>query len=190
MNGNAWSELTNIFEMFERKTEKLITPPQDLEQLSECLNILTQTQGDLSNIESQFQPIHDQYMILEKYEVAVRPEEKQRLEDLPLAWSKFQQTLVEGEKYLHEMKSKFKAELLSSIEDFARSAVALKEDFFSKGPFNIAFGIDQAFKSINDYRHSISVFANNERNIQRGLAVFKMEHSPSKDINGTFLTDF
>jgi dynein heavy chain len=188
LNGNAWAELTNIFEMFERKTEKLITPPQDLEQLSECLNILTQTQGDLSNIESQFQPIHDQYMILEKYEVAVRPEEKQRLEDLPLAWSKFQQTLVEGEKYLHEMKSKFKAELLSSIEDFARSAVALKEDFLSKGPFNIAFGIQQAFKSINDYRNSISVFANNERNIERGLAVFKMEHTPSKDINGIFFT--
>jgi dynein heavy chain len=185
LNGNAWAELTNIFEMFERKTEKLTTPPRDLEQLSECLNILTQTQGDLSIIESQFQPIHDQYVILEKYEVAVKPEEKQRLEDLPLAWNKFQKTLVEAEKYLHEMKSKFKAELLSSVEDLARSAVALKEDFGSRGPFSISFGIEKAFKSINDYRHLISVFSNNERNIQRGLSVFKMEHMPSKDINGT-----
>lgn len=172
--------------MFERKTEKLTTPPQDLEQLSECLNILNQTQGDLSNIEAQFQPIHDQYAILEKYEVAVKPVEKQKLEDLPVAWNMFQQTLVEAEKYLHEMKSKFKADLLSSVDDFARSAVVLKEDFLAKGPFNITFGMEKAFKSINDYRHSISVFASNERNIQRGLAVFKMEHNPSKDINGMY----
>ena len=173
--------------MFERKTDKLTTPPQDLEQLSECLNILAQTQADVSNIEAQFQPIHDQYAILEKYEVAVKPEEKQRLENLPIAWSKFQQVLVEAEKYLHEMKSKFKSDLLSSVEDFARSAALLKEDFLSKGPFNVSFGAEKAFKSISDYRNSISLFANNERNIQRGLAVFKMEHSPSKDIEGILI---
>ena len=177
--------------MFDRKTDKLTTPPLDLEQLSECLNILNQTQGDLANIEAQFQPIHDQYAILEKYEVAVKPEEKQKLEDLSQAWANFQKTLQDSEKYLHDTKSKFKAELLSSVDEFSRSAVVLKEDFLSKGPFSISFGLEKSFKLINDYRNSIATFANNERNIQRGLAVFKMDHSPSKDIEGIyFLKDF
>ena len=146
------------------------------------MSILTQMQGDLANIEAQFQPIHDQYAILEKYEVPVKPDEKAHLEKLPAEWLAFQQTLVEAEKYLQEVKSKFKSDLLLSVDDFSKSAMILKDDFTVKGPFSATFGADKALKSINDYRNSIANMANQERNIQKGLAVFKLEHTPSKDI--------
>jgi len=48
-------------------------PPQTLPDLGESLKLLETLQGDLSKIESQIPPIHEQFAILEKYEVAVDP---------------------------------------------------------------------------------------------------------------------
>lgn len=48
-------------------------PPQTLPELGERLKLLETLQADLSKIESQIPPIHEQFAILEKYEVAVDP---------------------------------------------------------------------------------------------------------------------
>ena len=182
LNSNSSAELNNLYDMFERKTEKLKTPPQNIDQLSESLTILAQLQAEVSSIEAQFQPIHDQYAILEKYEVAIKPEEKSRLEKLSLVWAEFQQTLSDSEKYLQEIKSKFKNDLLVSVDEFARSAANLRDDFNNKGPFSSIYGSDKAVKTISDYRAAISNLANQERNISKGLAVFKLEYNQSKEI--------
>lgn len=53
---------------------RLSAPPETLDQLGESLSLLEQLQQDLSNIEAKFPPLHQQFAILEKYEVAI-PEE-------------------------------------------------------------------------------------------------------------------
>jgi hypothetical protein len=45
-----------------------------LDQLGESLTLLEQLQTDLSKIEARFPPLHQQFAILEKYEVTVSPE--------------------------------------------------------------------------------------------------------------------
>ena len=60
---------------------RLSAPPETLDQLGDSLALLEQLQQDLSNIEAKFPPLHQQFAILEKYEVAI-PEEVRRRETL------------------------------------------------------------------------------------------------------------
>ena len=53
---------------------RLSAPPETLDQLGDSLALLEQLQQDLPNIEAKFPPLHQQFAILEKYEVAI-PEE-------------------------------------------------------------------------------------------------------------------
>ncbi|KAJ3172703.1 Dynein heavy chain 2, axonemal, partial [Geranomyces variabilis] len=182
LNNNASTELNSLHKMFAEKSEKLRAPPRNLEQLGDSLTLLQQLQANIPSIEAQFRPIHEQYEILEKYEVQIKDDEKALLESLPIKWQAFQQTIVEGEKLLQDSKAKFKADLLTAVDDFGKSTAAIREDFMAKGPFQASFGVDKALKSISEYRNTIQGAVNNEKNLKKGLGVFQLEHPPSKDV--------
>ena len=55
-------------------TYRLSKPPQTLDELGDSLLLLEQLQTDLSKIEARFPPLHEQFAILEKYEVAISDE--------------------------------------------------------------------------------------------------------------------
>lgn len=57
-----------------------------MEELSRSLQLHETLQNDLLKIEGQIPPIHEQFAILEKYEVAVDEEVGLRLEDSWLTW--------------------------------------------------------------------------------------------------------
>ncbi|KAI9197259.1 dynein heavy chain and region D6 of dynein motor-domain-containing protein [Polychytrium aggregatum] len=183
LNSNASGELKGLHDMFLQKTQQLLTPPTDLDKLSESLSTLSQIQGDMTSIEAQFQPIHDQYKVLEKYEVPIKEEEKMLLETLQPAWVKFQQMIVESEKLLQESKLRFKADLLYSVDEFQKGITAMRDEFVSKGPFNASYGVDRALKAIAEYRALIQTATSQEKNLAKGLAVFRMEQAPSKEID-------
>ncbi|KAI8915474.1 dynein heavy chain and region D6 of dynein motor-domain-containing protein [Powellomyces hirtus] len=182
LNTNASTELSNLHKMFAEKTEKLRAPPRTLDQLGDSLTMLQQLQANIPAIETQFRPIHEQYEILEKYEVQIKDDEKALLESLPVKWQAFQQTIIEGEKALQDSKAKFKADLLTSVDDFAKSSAAIREDFLTKGPFQASFGVDKALKSIAEYRNMVQGAVNNEKNLKKGLGVFQLDQPPSKDL--------
>ncbi|KAI8904300.1 dynein heavy chain and region D6 of dynein motor-domain-containing protein [Gorgonomyces haynaldii] len=182
LNNNASTELHNLHDMFAKKAEKLNAPPKDLDQLGESLQLLTQLQQDTPMIETQFGPINEMYEILEKYEVQVNEEEKAKLQSLPLVWANFQQVMVSAEKNLQETKVKFKNDLLQAVDDFARTTSTLRADLASKGPFYASYGVEKALKAISEYKNALSAAANQERNLKKGLSVFKIEQAPSKDM--------
>ncbi|KNC97489.1 uncharacterized protein SPPG_07404 [Spizellomyces punctatus DAOM BR117] len=182
LNTNASTELNNLHKMFVEKAERLRSPPKNLDQLGESLNLLSQLQTALPSIEAQFGPIREQYEILEKYEVQIKAEEKTLLETLPVSWANFQQTITDAEKSLQESKAKFKAELLSSVEDFGKYTSSIRDEFTAKGPFHASFGVEKALRAISEYRNTVQIAANNERNLKKGLSVFQLEQSPSKDL--------
>lgn len=182
LNSNAVTELSALHDMFAKKAEKLNASPRDLDQLGESLALLTQLQADSHTIEAQFGPIHEMYEILEKYEVQIKEEEKSQLESLPVVWSSFQQIMAVSEKNLQEIKYKFKSDLLQAVEDFARTTLALRHDLTTKGPYTASFGVEKALKAISEYKNSLSLAANQERNLKKGLSVFKIEQGPSKEM--------
>lgn len=52
-------------------TFRISRPPQTLEELGVSLQLMDTLQHDLPNLETQIPPIHEQFTILEKYEVPV-----------------------------------------------------------------------------------------------------------------------
>ncbi|KAI9356982.1 dynein heavy chain and region D6 of dynein motor-domain-containing protein [Zopfochytrium polystomum] len=182
LNLNAYTELSTLNDMFQKKTQQLLIPPSDLEQLTDAVQLLTQLQAEIPAIEQQFGPITEQYQILEKYEVPVKDEEKALLEALPGTWAKLQQAITEAEKMLSESKAKFKSELQQSVDDFNRGMTSIREEFTVKGPFTAGCGVEKAMKSIAEYKQIIDAAVLQENNLKRGLAVFKQDPSANKDI--------
>ncbi|KAJ3127608.1 Dynein heavy chain 2, axonemal, partial [Nowakowskiella sp. JEL0407] len=182
LNSNASTELSNLHEMFQKRTKQLRAPPPDLDQLADSLSLLSQLHNEIPNIELQFAPIHEQYQILEKYEVQIKPEEKLQLDTLQSSWVYFQQMLVESEKSLQDHKAKFKSELMNAVDEFTKGVAMLRDDFNNKGPINSAYGIEKALKTLQEYRNSVQTYVSTEKSLKKGLAVFKLEQAPSKDI--------
>lgn len=120
LNANAYEQLSGLHDMFQKKSNKLRAVPSDVDQLTESLTLLAQLQNDASSIEAQFGPINEHYIILEKYEVPIKEDEKIQLETLPAAWAKMQTVMLDAEKTLNESKSRFKAELQQSVDEFNR----------------------------------------------------------------------
>ncbi|KAI8821286.1 dynein heavy chain and region D6 of dynein motor-domain-containing protein [Fimicolochytrium jonesii] len=187
LNNNASTDLISLHKMFVEKAEKLRTVPRDLDQLGDSLGVLQKLQTSLQSIEGQFRPIREQYEILEKYEVQIKDDEKALLETLPVKWQAFQQTIADSGKTLQEYKSKFKADLLTAIDDFSRTTSSLREEFLGKGPFNAGFGVEKALKCIQEYRVALNNAVNSEDQLKKGLAVFQLEQPPSKDVE--FMTN-
>ncbi|KAJ3056563.1 Dynein heavy chain 2, axonemal [Rhizophlyctis rosea] len=182
LNTNARTELMGLHEMFAKKSERLCRSPTNLDELGDSLSLLQQLQNDVPNIEAQFRPIHEQYEILEKYEVPITEEEKLHLETLHVNWSTFLQTMAEAEKFLQDAKQKFKSELLTSVDEFAKSTAVMREDFNTKGPFTASFGLERAMKVISEVKGQVVNAVNQEANLRKGLAVFKLDQAGSKDI--------
>lgn len=187
LNSNVSTDLYALHDMFSKRSEKLLAPPNGLDDLGERLNLLSQLQSESVNIESQFSPILEVYQTLEKYEVQVKDDEKAKLESLPTVWANFQQLMISAEKNLQEAKFKFKTDLLQCVEDFARSTSVLQNDLAMKGPFAASYGVERAIKAISDYKNMLSTAANQERNLKKGLNVFKIDQAPSKEMEAMAL---
>ncbi|XP_026545523.1 dynein heavy chain 2, axonemal-like [Notechis scutatus] len=145
---NEWqNKLTNLLkEMATGRLQELTAylqdnatdisrPPQTLEELSRSLQLHETLQNDLPKIEGQIPPIHEQFAILEKYEVLVDEEVLQLLGDLNSEWLAFQQCLLDGETMLKKHKEKFKTGLIHCADDFKKKAQNLLQDFDMNGGY-------------------------------------------------------
>ncbi|KXS19215.1 hypothetical protein M427DRAFT_507867 [Gonapodya prolifera JEL478] len=182
LNASAFSDLKAIHEMFDQTSTKLKIVPKNLDSLSESITLVGQIQNDLKTIEGQFGPINEQYQILEKYEVQIKEEEKTLLQSLVPSWETFKQTVASADSTLQNCKAKFKNDLIVSVDEFNRLVGTMKEDFKSEGPYSHAFGVENAMHTIQSFKQRIQDLAVKERNLRRGLTVFKIEQNPSKDI--------
>ena len=185
LNASAAKDLNMLHQMFAENTARLRAPPTDLEKLSESLKLLKKLQGELGDMEAKFQPIHEQYQILDKYDVPIKEEERRQLDTLHSSWAYFQQTMADAERSLQEDKAKFKAELLSSVEEFNKSVQIMREEFLNKGPTEADYGSDKALEAIDEYQQVVKDLYEQERTLQQGLSVFSIEQLPSKDLEAT-----
>lgn len=79
-------------------------PPQNLDELGDSLALWEQLNNDQPTIEAKFQPLYDQFSILEKYEVPIPEEVQTMLNELSNEWVTFQQTLIDADAMLKKHK--------------------------------------------------------------------------------------
>jgi len=71
---------------------------------------------------------------------------------------------------------------LSSSEEFKRQVMTLLEEFRAKGPFASHIPCAKAFESIANIKQQLAQLKEDEAALRRGLAIFKIDLPPSKDI--------
>jgi dynein heavy chain len=79
-------------------------PPQTLDELGLSLGLWEKLNGGLGETEAKFPPLHDQFSILEKYEVPIKEEVTTMLSELSNDWIVFQQKLIDAEQMLKKHK--------------------------------------------------------------------------------------
>lgn len=83
---------------------RLKQPPQTLVELAESLKVLETLQGDLAKTEAQIPLIHDQFAILDKYEVSVE--------------QTVSTSLINEQKYIQIHCTGYKGKYLDSVSVF------------------------------------------------------------------------
>ncbi|XP_036012662.1 dynein axonemal heavy chain 2 isoform X3 [Mus musculus] len=178
----AAGRLADLHSYLKDNAEKISHPPQTLEELGVSLQLMDTLQHDLPNLETQIPPIHEQFTILEKYEVPVPDTVLEMLESLNGEWLTFQQILLDSEQMLKKHKEKFKTGLIHAADDFKKKAHNLLEDFEFKGPFTSTVGHTAALDQIAQMRAMLMAMRDEENNLRSNLGIFKIEQPVSKDL--------
>uniref|UniRef100_A0A2K5CLM4 Dynein axonemal heavy chain 2 n=1 Tax=Aotus nancymaae TaxID=37293 RepID=A0A2K5CLM4_AOTNA len=178
----AAGRLLELHTYLKENAEKISRPPQTLEELGVSLQLMDTLQHDLPNLETQIPPIHEQFAILEKYEVPVQDSVLEMLDSLNGEWVVFQQTLLDSEQMLRKHKEKFKTDLIHSADDFKKKAHTLLEDFGFKGPFTSNMGHVSALEQITQVRAMLMAMREEENSLRANLGLFKIKQPPSKDL--------
>ncbi|XP_031567025.1 dynein heavy chain 2, axonemal-like, partial [Actinia tenebrosa] len=180
----ASQKLIELHNFLKENAKKLSAPPENLDELGESLALLERLQNDLKNIEAKFPPLHEQFLILEKYEVPIPEEVQEMLDQLSGEWVSFQQCLIDSDIMLKKSKEKFKTGLIISSEEFKKTVGGLFEEFQTKGPFSSAIAVKDALDQVKQYHEQVHSLKNQETTLRRGLNIFKIEQAPSKDLQG------
>ncbi|XP_053403795.1 dynein axonemal heavy chain 2-like isoform X4 [Mercenaria mercenaria] len=178
----ATSKLKELHEFLKDNAEKVSKPPQTLDELGQSLDLWDTLNSGLPTTEAMFPPLHDQFAILEKYEVTIPDDVKQMLNDLSTEWVTFQEKLIEAEGMLKKHKEKFKSNLLGQSEEFKKQVHNLLDEFTTKGPFMSSISTGDALENISNIRAQMEALKKQEADIRRGLNIFKIDQPPSKEI--------
>ncbi|ESP04959.1 hypothetical protein LOTGIDRAFT_184938 [Lottia gigantea] len=176
------SKLKELNDFLKDNAEKVSKPPQTLDELGESLALWDKLNEDLKKTEEKFQPLQDQFGILDKYEVPIPEEVTGMLNDLPEEWNAFQQTLIDSEVMLKKHKEKFKSSLLAQSDDFKKQVSGLLAEFQSKGPFLSTIPTTEALETVATIREQMNQLKQQEAQLRRGLAIFKIDQPASKEI--------
>ncbi|XP_065644391.1 dynein axonemal heavy chain 2 isoform X2 [Hydra vulgaris] len=174
------AKLSELHSYMNTNSKLIRAVPENLEQLKCSINLLEELQANLLNIESNIPPVHEQFFILEKYEINVSEEVQEQLQMLGSAWISFQQCLIDSEIMLKKSKDRFRSALLLQAEEFKKSVNALVDEFALRGPFTSKTFVGEALASIKAFKQQTDVEKAEEKSLQNGLQIFKIEHQSSK----------
>ncbi|KAM9335593.1 LOW QUALITY PROTEIN: dynein axonemal heavy chain 2 [Symphorus nematophorus] len=178
----ASNRLKDLHASLQDSANRLRQPPQTLAELSESMKLLKTLQGDLAKTEAQIPTIHDQFAILDKYEVSVEQTVQDMREVLNDEWVWFQQVLIDSNIMLQKHKEKFKNGLILSSEELKKKIQTTLQEFNSTGPFDSALSTELALKQIEGHRSQLEALKQEESTILHGLGFFEIEQPPSKSI--------
>ncbi|KAM7366101.1 hypothetical protein PAMP_015569 [Pampus punctatissimus] len=176
------NRLKELHASLQDSANRLRQPPQTLVELSEGLKLLETLQRDLSKTEAQIPLIHEQFAILDKYEVPVEQAVQDLREVLNGEWVWFQQVLIDSDIMLQNYKEKFKNSLILTSEEFKKKIQTTVQEFTSTGPFDSALSIELALKQTAWHYSQLEAIKQEEITILHGLSFFKIEQPPSKSI--------
>ena len=80
------------------------------------------------------------------------------------------------------LQEKFKTGLLAQSEEFKKQVGTLVEEFHTNGPFTSVIPTEEALEKITVIRQQMAGLKEQELQLRKGLAIFKIDQPPSKDV--------
>ncbi|XP_068785621.1 dynein axonemal heavy chain 2, partial [Struthio camelus] len=157
-------------------------PPETLEELGASLRLLETLQRELPALRARVPPLHEQFAVLEKYEVAVSEEALRQLGALEGERLAFERVLRESELMLRRHEDKFRTGLVHHADDLKKKARGLLQEFAAAGPFSGGTGCAAALEQIRALRQALAAMQAEESALRSDLGVFKIDQPPSKDL--------
>ena len=156
--------------------------PENLNALSDRIELYEKLHASMGDTQKELPGIREQFAILEKYEVHVEDEVHELLDNLQDEWSSYQQSLVEADSMIKRSKEKFKSNLLANADEFKKSVGNIRDGFMRDGPFTSNNSPTEALEQIAAFRLNCDELRVTESSIKRGLGIFKIEQTESKDL--------
>lgn len=175
LTSQADADVARLHKLFETKIAELGHELTNLDDLVSALQLKDELLGSIEDMEAQFGPIHEQYKILEKYEVPLLEEQRQQLESLHPVYLQFQQVLAETSQRLKKAKVDFNQMFVVQLEDWVKAVGTLKSDF-NETCNSLTF--DVALSSLNQLQERWQTQSTQERYLKKGFALFGMQAPP------------
>ncbi|KAM8794253.1 dynein axonemal heavy chain 2 [Eudromia elegans] len=157
-------------------------PPETLEELGASLRLLEALQREAPSLRARVLPLHEQFAVLDKYEVPVGEETLRLLGALEGERLAFERTLRESETMLQRHKERFRTGLVHHADDLKKKARGLLQEFTEGGPFSSSTGCAAALAHISELRRALAAMQAEESALRSDLGVFKIDQPPSKDL--------
>ncbi|KAM8760834.1 dynein axonemal heavy chain 2-like [Acanthopagrus schlegelii] len=178
----ASTRLKELHASMEDNGNRLKPHPQTLAELGESLKLLETLQGDLPRTKALIPLIHDQFAVLDKYDIDVEQDVQKMREMLNERWVWFQQLLFDSDIMLQKQKVKFKDSFILSAKELKKKSHDAFTDFNRTGPFSSHLSTSYALEEIAGHRMQLEALKQEECTILQGLEFFKIEWTPSKTI--------
>ncbi|TKS69390.1 Dynein heavy chain 2, axonemal [Collichthys lucidus] len=178
----ATTRIKELDDSLQDNAYRLADPPKTLEELDNRLKLLVTLQGDLVKTESQISVVHDQFTLLDKYQVSVEQAVQDIRNKLNEKWQWFQQVVINSEIKLQRHQEEFRSKVIVSSEEFQRKIQTSLQEFKCTGPFNSLLSTELALKQIAKNRSHVEDLKQEESTVLQGLRFFKIKQPSSKGL--------
>ena len=189
INTTARAELHALISLFESTTASLLRNPKTLDELSEVNLALKDIQANLHSVQGRFDPLKQQYNMLEYFEVRVKEDELAGLQSLPQQYEQLQGAISVCEKKVVESKRVMKKELERNVAVFDKDLEMLNGDMKNRAPFSdVGTNVLEATTVVLEFRKQLQSIIDTQANLNKGLAIFDVDPMSRKEI-GTMTKD-
>jgi dynein heavy chain len=155
LHAQALKSLDDIVQRIDEDERQLNQPIPDQEKLEELrvmMNTLRQVRERESEIEFIFQPVRDQYNLLQRFNVPIGKEESDRVSDLQYKWRKLRVTAERRTDEINALQHSFKKGLMQEVQKFGTDVIAFRNDFEANGPMVEGIKPSEAMERLKRYQ--------------------------------------
>ncbi|CUG94317.1 dynein heavy chain, putative [Bodo saltans] len=129
-----------------------IPDQEKLEDLRVMMNTLRTIRERESVVDAKFDPVQQQYALLQRYNVSISKEEVDRVSDLRYKWRKLRQTAEKRTDEINQMQHGFKKGLTQEVQKFGTDVITFRNDFDANGPMVEGIKPQEAMERLKRYQ--------------------------------------
>lgn len=182
LHSTASSALNTVYEHFAENTKAIMEKPTTIQILVEKLKLIERLHLDTDQIEERFTLLESRFTLLRTFEVNIREDEAERLNNLRQKWSRFRDVIAQSRKKYAKYKDEFRSKLVNRMDHFKRDVASFRDEFLSKAPMTCKPSVERAFEVLSSFKSRLEEYKQIEKNLRTEMDIFSIEQSPQQEL--------